>query len=34
VLDAVTWPEGQDIAPETLLAEMVLVEDAPMEIQA
>lgn len=34
VLDAVTWPEGQDIAPETLLAEMVLVGEAPMEIQA
>lgn len=26
---AVTWPHEQDIAPETLLAEMVLVESPP-----
>ena len=26
---AVTWPHEQDIAPETLLAEMVLVDECP-----
>ena len=26
---AVTWPHEQDIAPETLLAEMAPVQDAP-----
>jgi hypothetical protein len=30
VLGAVTWPHDQDIAPETLLEEMVLVEPAAM----
>lgn len=29
VLGAVTWPHAQDIAPETLLAEMAPVEDVP-----
>ena len=28
VLGAVTWPHEQDIAPETLLAEMLPVDDA------
>jgi Protein of unknown function (DUF2442) len=26
-LGAVTWPHGQDIAPQTLLSEMVLVQE-------
>jgi hypothetical protein len=29
VLGAVTWPHEQDIAPETLLAEMTVVQDEP-----
>ena len=29
VLGAVTWPHEQDIAPETLLAEMSLVREEP-----
>jgi len=28
LFDAVTWPHGQDIAPETLLAEMIPVENS------
>ncbi|MBI2884299.1 MAG: DUF2442 domain-containing protein, partial [Candidatus Methylomirabilis oxyfera] len=28
---AVTWPHAQDIAPETLLAEMIPVESIPNE---
>lgn len=31
VLGAVTWPHEQDIAPETLLAELVLVDTPPRE---
>ena len=31
VLGAVTWPHEQDIAPETLLAELVLVDASPHE---
>lgn len=31
VFGAVTWPHEQDIAPETLLAEMVLGDAAPDE---
>ena len=31
VLGAVTWPHEQDIAPETLLAELVLVDAPPHE---
>lgn len=30
LLGAVTWPHGQDIAPESLLAEMMLIEAADM----
>ena len=33
VLGAVTWPHEQDIAPETLLAEMTPVEPMPDAIQ-
>lgn len=29
---AVTWPHAQDIAPETLLTEMTLVESMPNEV--
>lgn len=29
VLAAVTWPDGQDIAPDTLLAEMTAVQELP-----
>lgn len=29
VLGAVTWPDGQDIAPDTLLAEMTAVQELP-----
>lgn len=29
VLGAVTWPHEQDIAPETLLAEMTVVQEEP-----
>lgn len=32
VLGAVTWPHEQDIAPETLLAEMVLLDQDHSEI--
>ena len=31
VFGAVTWPNEQDIAPETLLAELRLVDSAPVE---
>jgi len=31
VLGAVTWPHEQDIAPETLVAELVLVDSPPRE---
>jgi hypothetical protein len=31
---AVTWPNEQDIAPETLLAEMLPVESIPKQIEA
>ncbi len=34
VLGAVTWPRHQDIAPETLLAEMVLVDDSVSSVTA
>jgi hypothetical protein len=32
ILGAVTWPHEQDIAPETLLAEIVLVDAAPNDV--
>ena len=31
-LGAVTWPHGQDIAPELLLQQMVPVEDGPSDL--
>lgn len=32
ILGAVTWPHEQDIAPETLVAELVLVEAPPNDV--